>query len=115
VCAGGTGHAEAVEVTYDPDQVTYEDLLAVFWKTHNPTAGPGRQDDDSQYRSAIFYHSEAQKLIAEASRKRLQESGRYRGRIVTRILPAPTFFRAEEYHQRYLEKQGRTGRPREVT
>jgi peptide-methionine (S)-S-oxide reductase len=107
VCSGRTGHAEVVEVTYDPSQVTYEDLLNVFWTSHDPTTlnrqGPDR---GTQYRSAIFYHSEAQKAAAMASKERWNASGRFSGPIVTEITPASTFYRAEEYHQRYLEKQG---------
>jgi peptide-methionine (S)-S-oxide reductase len=99
VCSGRTGHAEVVEVTYDPGKVAYDDLLNVFWTNHDPTTlnrqGPDR---GTQYRSAIFYHDEQQKAAAEASRDRLGASGR--------ITPASTFYRAEEYHQRYLEKHG---------
>ena len=107
VCSGRTGHAEVVEVTYDPTKVSYEDLLKVFWTSHDPTTlnrqGPDR---GTQYRSAIFYHSEAQRNAAVASRERWSASGRFSGPIVTEITPASTFYRAEEYHQRYLEKQG---------
>ncbi|MHC4155411.1 MAG: peptide-methionine (S)-S-oxide reductase MsrA [Planctomycetota bacterium] len=108
VCSDTTGHAEAVEVIYDPRQVSYEQLLEVFWKIHNPTT-PNRQGPDvgSQYRSAIFYHSKSQLKAAESSKERLQRSRRFRGPIVTEIAPASVFYRAEEYHQRYLEKQGR--------
>jgi len=102
-----TGHAEAIEVTYDPNRVSYNDLLDVFWKNHDPTSidrqGP---DIGSQYRSAIFYHTPQQKAEALASKKRLEESGVYHNPIATQIVPATTFWRAEEYHQRYLEKQG---------
>lgn len=107
VCSGRTGHAEVVEVTYDPSQVTYEDLLNVFWTSHDPTTlnrqGPDR---GTQYRSAIFYHHEAQKAAAVASKDRWNASGRFSAPIVTEVTPASTFYRAEEYHQRYLEKQG---------
>jgi peptide-methionine (S)-S-oxide reductase len=107
VCTGRTGHAEVVEVTYDPSRVTYDDLLNVFWTSHDPTTlnrqGPDR---GTQYRSAIFYHSDAQKATAEASKERWNSSGRFSGPIVTEITPASAFYRAEEYHQRYLEKQG---------
>jgi len=107
VCSGKTGHAEVVEVTYDPDQVSYEQLLTVFWDNHNPTT-PNRQGPDvgSQYRSAIFFHTPDQQTIAQASKERLDRSGQYRRPIVTEITPASTFYRAEEYHQRYLEKRG---------
>jgi peptide-methionine (S)-S-oxide reductase len=107
VCSHRTGHAEAVEVEYDPEQVSYDQLLDVFWASHNPTL-LNRQGPDvgSQYRSAIFYHTPEQKAAAEASKDRLQQSGRYRSPVVTEITPATTFYRAEEYHQRYMEKHG---------
>ena len=107
VSTGRTGHAESVEVSYDPAKVTYDRLLEVFWKIHDPTT-PGRQGPDigSQYRSAIFYHREAQRAAAEDSKEKLGRSGRFKGDIVTEISPATSFYPAEEYHQRYLEKQG---------
>lgn len=107
VCAGKTGHAEAVEVVYDPAKLSYEALLDVFWATHDPTT-PNRQGPDvgTQYRSAIFYHSREQAEAARMSKERLAASGQYRGAIVTEIVPASAFYRAEEYHQRYLEKRG---------
>jgi peptide-methionine (S)-S-oxide reductase len=107
VCSGRTGHAEAVWLRFDPARVTYEKLLDVFWKLHDPTT-MNRQGPDvgSQYRSAIFFHNEAQRAAAEASRDRLAASGTYRRPIVTQIVPAATFHPAEEYHQRYLEKHG---------
>lgn len=109
VCTGSTGHAEAVEIIFDPGVVPYEQLLAIFWKVHDPTQlnrqGP---DTGTNYRSAIFYHSPEQKSAAEASRDRLQESGKYGGRkIVAEIVPAAEFWPAEEYHQQYYEKCGR--------
>jgi peptide-methionine (S)-S-oxide reductase len=106
VCAGGTGHAEAVEVTYDPDVVAYEQLLAHFWSIHDPTT-PNRQgwDIGSQYRSAIFYHSDEQRQAAEASRDAAQTH--LAKPIVTEIVAASTFWPAEDYHQRYVEKNGR--------
>ncbi|MFP4055193.1 MAG: peptide-methionine (S)-S-oxide reductase MsrA [Phycisphaerae bacterium] len=109
VCAGGTGHAEAVEVVYDPNEVSYEDLLAMFWRMHDPTT-LNRQGPDvgSQYRSAIFTHSDAQQEAAERSRDRLQESGNVRGNVVTQIEPAEEFWRAEEYHQQYYRKHNMT-------
>jgi peptide-methionine (S)-S-oxide reductase len=107
VCYTDTGHAEAVQVAFDPAQVSYEDLLAVFFDNHDPTT-LNRQGPDvgEQYRSAIFYHDEPQREAAAALVEQLQSSGRYRRPVVTQIVPAATFFRAEEYHQRYLEKRG---------
>jgi peptide-methionine (S)-S-oxide reductase len=107
VCTDLTGHAEAVEVTYDPDQVSYEKLLDVFWNAHDPTTA-NRQGPDvgSQYRSAIFYHSPEQKAAAEASKEALDKAGSLGRPIVTEIVPATDFWRAEEYHQQYLEKRG---------
>jgi peptide-methionine (S)-S-oxide reductase len=106
VCGHTTGHAEAVEVWFDPAQVTYEQLLDTFWQIHNPTTR-NRQGFDfgDQYRSAIFVHSRAQEAAAIASRERAQEN--QRRKIVTEIAPASAFYRAEEYHQRYFEKSGR--------
>jgi peptide-methionine (S)-S-oxide reductase len=107
VCTGKTGHAEAVEVSFDPGQVSYEQLLEIFWQSHDPTQlnrqGPDR---GSQYRSAIFFHSPAQQLAAEQSLARLESSGALRNSIVTEIVPAETFWQAEEYHQQYHLKQG---------
>lgn len=107
VCTGRTGHAEVVEVTYDPSRVTYDDLLTVFWENHDPTT-LNRQGPDvgEQYRSAIFYHDEAQKRAASASKAERDGSGRYRSKIVTEITPASAFYEAEDYHQQYLEKRG---------
>lgn len=107
VCTDRTGHAEAVQVEYDPEQVSYDDLLNVFWQIHNPTT-LNRQGPDigTQYRSAVFYHTPEQKATAIASKERLERSSRYTRPIVTEIVPASTFYRAEEYHQRYLEKRG---------
>ncbi len=106
VCTGRAGHAEVVEVDFDPEAVSYEDLLDRFWSLHNPTQ-KNRQGWDlgTQYRSAVFVHDEEQREIAERSRERAQE--RFRKKIVTEIEPASTFYKAEEYHQRYLQKQGR--------
>jgi peptide-methionine (S)-S-oxide reductase len=106
VCRHRTGHAEAVEVWFDPAQVSYAELLQTFWRIHNPTTR-NRQGFDfgSQYRSAIFYHGAGQQEAAIASRDAEQQS--VRRQIVTQITPASAFYRAEEYHQRYLEKQGR--------
>jgi len=107
VCGRKTGHAEVVEVTFDPSVVTYEQLLDVFWKCHNPTQ-VNRQGPDvgAQYRSAIFYHTPEQQAAAVASKEKLEKSGAHKKPIATEITPASTFWRAEEYHQRYLEKQG---------
>jgi peptide-methionine (S)-S-oxide reductase len=107
VCTDRTGHAEVVEVTYDPARVSYEDLLNVFWENHNPTQ-LNRQGPDvgTQYRSVIFYHSPEQQAAATASKEQLERSGRYKKPIVTEITPAPAFYMAEEYHQQYLEKRG---------
>lgn len=107
ICAHGTGHAEVVEVEYDPACVSYEDLLEVFWNEHDPTQ-LNRQGPDigDQYRSAIFFHDADQQASAEASKAMLAGNGRYRKPIVTEITAAETFYRAEEYHQQYLEKRG---------
>lgn len=107
VCTDRTGHAEAVQVEYDPDQVSYDDLLDVFWSNHDPTT-LNRQGPDVgiQYRSAVFCHDDVQRLAAEKSRDALARSGKFRGPIVTEIVPAAPFYRAEEYHQRYFEKRG---------
>ena len=109
VCTDGTGHAEVVRVKYDPSKISYDDLLDVFWRVHDPTTA-NRQGPDvgSQYRSVIFYHSDQQRKDAEQSRQRQDGSGRHCGSIVTEILPAREFYEAEEYHQRYLEKRGMT-------
>lgn len=107
VCTDTTGHAEVVEVDYDPAAVSYDALLDVFWNNHNPTQ-LNRQGPDvgTQYRSAIFFHDAAQEAAARASKDRLQKSGRFPRPIVTEISPAQPFWRAEEYHQRYFEKRG---------
>ncbi len=107
VCTRRTGHAEAVQVSYDPAKVGYDDLLAVFWSVHDPTQR-NRQGPDvgSQYRSAIFFHDEAQRAAAIASRDALAASGKWEQEIATEIVPAAVFHPAEEYHQRYYEKQG---------
>ena len=107
VCTDRTGHAEAVEVEYDPDEISYQELLDVFWNNHNPTT-LNRQGPDVgiQYRSAIFYHNDEQKEIAEKSKENLEKSGQYENPVVTEIVPAPTFYKAEEYHQKYFQKNG---------
>jgi peptide-methionine (S)-S-oxide reductase len=105
VCTGMTGHAEALEVTFDPTTISYDQLLNIFWECHDPTQlnrqGP---DQGTQYRSVIFYHSEAQRQLAEESLERLDRSGRLRRPIVTQIVPCTTFWEAEEYHQKYHQK-----------
>ncbi len=108
VCTGQTGHAEAVEVTFDPARVGYDDLLEVFWAVHDPTQRD-RQGPDvgSQYRSVIFTHGPEQEDAARASLERLAAANPYRGEIVTEIAPAGPFYMAEDYHQQYLEKRGR--------
>ena len=107
VCSDRTGHAEVAYIEYDAQQVSYDALLNVFWQIHDPTT-LNRQGVDigSQYRSAIFFYSDQQRTAAEASKKGLQQSGRFRRPIVTEVSPAGVFYRAEEYHQRYLEKAG---------
>jgi peptide-methionine (S)-S-oxide reductase len=113
VCTDRTGHAEVVEVTFDPQKISYEELLAVFWDIHDPTT-KNRQGPDvgTQYRSAIFYHTPEQKTTAEKSKKDLESSGRYKKRIVTEITKATLFYPAEEYHQQYLAKHGLAACPR---
>ena len=107
VCTDGTGHAEVVEVDYDPEKTSYDTLLDVFWNGHNPTQ-LNRQGPDvgTQYRSVIFFHTPEQEAAARSSKERLAASGRFARPIVTEISPAQTFWRAEEYHQKYLEKRG---------
>ena len=107
VCSGNTGHAEAVEVIYDPARISYEQLLQVFWENHDPTT-LNRQGPDigAQYRSAIFYHTPEQMAAALAAKEKLQASGRYKRPIVTEITAASPYYLAENYHQQYLEKRG---------
>lgn len=107
VCTNRTGHAEVVQVTYDPARVSYEQLLDVFWENHNPTT-KNRQGPDvgTQYRSVIFYHSPEQERAARASKQQLESAGQYYQPIVTEIVAVQPFYRAEEYHQRYFEKRG---------
>ncbi len=106
VCSGTTGHAEVVEIEYDPSQVSYDEILALFWSIHDPTT-LNRQGPDlgAQYRSAIFFHDADQQAAALASKRKLELSGKHQQPIVTEITPASTFYRAEEYHQQYFEKQ----------
>jgi peptide-methionine (S)-S-oxide reductase len=107
VCTGRTGHAEVVEVAFDPERVSYDQLLGLFWDNHDPTTlnrqGPDR---GTQYRSAIFFHDPEQQVAALASKAKLAASGTLRGPVVTEVTPASTFFEAEDYHQQYLEKRG---------
>ena len=107
VCSGQSGHAEVVLVEFDPDKVSYDNLLEAFWSLHDPTT-LNRQGPDigTQYRSAIFFQDENQAMVARASKEKLQESGRFMNDIVTEIVPAAEFYRAEEYHQKYLEARG---------
>ena len=107
VCTDKTGHAEAVQIDYDPNVISYEELLDVFWNNHDPTS-LNRQGPDIgyQYRSAIFVHDDDQKKIAEKSKDLLENSGKFSKPIVTEITPAPEFYRAEEYHQKYFQKHG---------
>jgi peptide-methionine (S)-S-oxide reductase len=121
VCSGKTGHAEAVRVVYDPEKISYEKLVEFFWDMHDPTTfhrQPARHADAShagggpdvgeQYRSAIFYSTPEEKQIAEESKKELEASGKLKNPVVTEIVPASRFWRAEEYHQKYFEKKGGT-------
>jgi peptide-methionine (S)-S-oxide reductase len=107
VCTDLTGHAEVVEVTFDPSKVSYQDLLKVFWEIHDPTQ-LSRQGPDvgTQYRTVIFFHTPEQEAAARASKEKLERSGAYGRPIVTEIIPAAGFWRAEEYHHQYLEKRG---------
>jgi peptide methionine sulfoxide reductase msrA/msrB len=112
VCAGMTGHAEVVEVVYDPSRVSYDDLLKIFWTVHDPTQVGGQGVDiGDQYRSAVFYYTDEQKTAAEAFQAQLEKSGKFKQPIVTELTPASIFYRAEEYHQRYVEKHGGAGCP----
>ncbi len=107
VCSGRTGHAEVVQVEYDPARVSFEQLLEVFWQIHDPTT-LNRQGPDfgTQYRSIIFYSDESERKAAEESKRRLDQSGKLGRPVVTQIVPAAEFYRAEEYHQRYYERLG---------
>ena len=109
VCSGRTGHAEVVQVEYDPSKTSYEELLDVFWSVHDPTQ-LNRQGPDvgTQYRSAIFFYNAEQEAAAKAAKAHLEKSGRHRKPIVTEIIPASEFYVAEEYHQQYFEKHGMT-------
>ena len=110
VCSKRTGHAEVVRVRFDPARTSYETLLETFWAIHDPTTvGGAGADPHSQYRSTIFFHSAAQRAAAEASKAREDASGKHGSAVVTEIVPAQPFYRAEEYHQRYLQKNGVAG------
>lgn len=113
VCTDKTGHAEVVEITYDPDKISYKNLLTVFWDIHDPTT-KNRQGPDvgTQYRSVIFYHTSEQKTTAETSKKDLEQSKKYKKKIMTEITKATSFYPAEEYHQQYLAKHGLAACPR---
>lgn len=108
VCTDKTGHAESVKIEYDPNEITFEELLDLFWKSHDPTQF-NRQGPDvgTQYRSVIFYHNEEQRKLAEKSKRELEKSGKYDKPIVTEIVPAKEFYKAEEHHQKYLLKHGK--------
>src|SRR5688500_5586851 len=102
VCSGLTGHAEVIQLMYDPKKVTYEELLEIFWQTHDPTTlNKQGADEGTQYRSVIYYHNEEQKKLAESYKKKLDEAGAFDNPIVTEISPASTFYKAEDYHQNY--------------
>lgn len=107
VCTDKTGHAEAVQVEYDPAKISYDELLKIFWSNHNPTT-LNRQGFDIgiQYRSAIFYHDSTQEASAKKSKESLEKSGKFQNPIVTEIIPAPKFYKAEDYHQKYFVKNG---------
>lgn len=107
VCTGQSGHAEVVQVEFDPSRVSYENLLETFWKVHDPTT-PNRQGPDvgTQYRSVIFFHNAGQETAARESIEKLNLAGKFSQKIVTEIAPAAQFYRAEDYHQKYLEKRG---------
>jgi peptide-methionine (S)-S-oxide reductase len=107
VCTDRTGHAEALQVKYDPKEISYEELLDLFWSIHNPTT-KNRQGPDigSQYRSIIFYHTPEQESIAKKSKQELDDSNKFQNKIVTEIVHASTFYPAEDYHQKYYQKIG---------
>ncbi len=107
VCSSATGHAEAVKIVFDPTKISYEALLQMFWDNHNPTT-PNQQGPDfgSQYRSVVFYENDEQRKAAELGKEKVEKSGRWKKPVVTQIVPAQTFFPAEDYHQQYLKKRG---------
>jgi peptide-methionine (S)-S-oxide reductase len=105
VCTGRTGHAEVIQITYDPAKISYDELLEVFWKTHDPTTlNKQGADEGTQYRSAVFYHNEKQKELAESYKKKLDEAGAFDKPIVTEISPFTVFYKAEDYHQNYYNQ-----------
>lgn len=108
VCTGQTGHAEAIEIEYDPEKITYDTLLELFWNNHNPTT-PNQQGPDigTQYRSVIFFHNAEQANKAEHSKALLEKTHRFAQPIITQIIPASTFYLAEDYHQQYAAKRGK--------
>jgi peptide-methionine (S)-S-oxide reductase len=107
VCSGLTGHAEVIQVTYDPKKISYEELLEVFWKTHDPTTWNKQgADEGTQYRSAIFYHNNEQKQLAEQYKNKLSEAEAFEHPIVTEIAEASVFYKAEDYHQNYYNLNG---------
>ena len=110
VCSGSTGHAEVIQITYDPGIITYDEILQIFWKTHDPTT-LNRQGNDvgTQYRSVIFYHDDEQKQLAEKYKKELDTSGAWKNPIITEIVPLPVFYKAEDYHQNYYENNPNQG------
>ncbi len=107
VCSGNTGHAEVLQITYEPSEISFEELLEVFWATHDPTT-LNRQGNDvgTQYRSVVFYHDETQRELAESYKKQLDASGTFDAPIVTQLEPMPTFYPAENYHQDYFNRNG---------
>ena len=107
VCTDETGHAEAIQVQYDPNEISYEQLLKVFWSVHDPTT-KDRQGPDigSQYRSMISYHTSEQETLAKKIKEELERSGKFKSKIVTEIVPTSSFYKAEEYHQKYYQKRG---------
>jgi peptide-methionine (S)-S-oxide reductase len=107
VCSGLTGHAEVVQITYNPKEVSYDELLEVFWKTHDPTTlNKQGADEGTQYRSVIYYHNDEQKSLAESYKRKLNEAGAFDGPIVTEITPFSAFYKAEDYHQNYFNLNG---------
>ena len=107
VCTGKTGHAEAIQLEFDPNVISFEELLDIFWANHNPTTSNQQGPDiGSQYRSAVFFHDSEQENVAKTTKKKLDESGKFPKKIVSEIVKETTFFKAEEYHQKYLQKDG---------
>ncbi|WP_340818153.1 peptide-methionine (S)-S-oxide reductase MsrA [Methanolobus sp. WCC4] len=109
VSEGDTGHVEAVQIVYDPEILSYEKLLELFWELHNPTVPDGEEELPEQYRSVIFYHNEIQRALAIRSKDEVKKSGKFKKDLITEIRPAERFFRAKEYHQQYYEKMDSGG------